>query len=132
MHISTVMKCCLRCGLLFTLPSYETERGGIKRLTDIAKQTNVNFAHSFFSASAGLTYLFSVCASLSFTLHSELLEMRGSHSLCVVISIDLSTVQQPFPADFLSFTLPPTLTLYLLIVPPNLSHPSFPCSEVLT
>lgn len=132
MHISTVMKCCLRCGLLFTLPSYETERGGgIKRLTDIAKQTNVNVTQ-FFSASAVLTYLFSVCASLSFTLHSELLEMRGSHSLCVVISIDLSTVQQPLPADFLSFTIPPALTLFLLIVPPNLSHPSFPCSEVLT
>ena len=44
--------------------------------------------------------------------------MRGSHSLCVVISIDLSAVQQPFPADFLSFALPPFLTLYPLIVPP--------------
>lgn len=59
----------------------------------------------------------------------ELLGMRGSHSLCVVISIDLSAVQQPFPADFLSFALPPFLTLYPLIVPPSTStHPSLLCS----
>lgn len=48
--------------------------------------------------------------------------MRGSHSLCVVISIDLSAVQQSFPADFLSFALPPILTLYPLIVPPPPIH----------
>ncbi len=58
-------------------------------------------------------------------LLSELLAMRGSHSLCVVISIDLSAVQQPFPADFLSFTLPPFPSLFPLIAPtPTPTHPS--------
>lgn len=102
------------------------ERNGARRPTEIAKQTNLVIIFIFPPAAPPLTAsMFSPLSPLNARFHLSplllslwVIGMKGSHSLCVVISIDLSTVQQPFPADFLSFALPPLLTLYPLIVPP--------------
>lgn len=74
-----------------------------------------------------------LCSSFCFALQPELLEMRGSHSLCVVISIDLSTVQQPFPADFLTFALPPFISFNSPPEPKSsIFAPLLLCCEVYT
>lgn len=113
---STVMKWHLKHGRLFALFLLLNRKRRATRGTNTHIWTSPSAVPPLTgSASSPLS---SQCSPPSRSCLCELLGMRGSHSLCVVISIDPSPVQHSFPADFLLFTLPPLLTLYPLIVPP--------------